>query len=290
MYRHVYDIDILPLLVKATLQARSRGTFARAGRHTLAPAPLAVCLREGNKPLLSQSCTSKGIGRQAIGSFCKEMLCFSTMPCRPMPLLVLFWLGSRWFRKPAHYPFSLPVLSSLMSVTVQGFDVNVGNPEIYAKLSICIDMLQTQSSERVVACFLYRCMIVLRYSVVVGCMLCYWWYVISRHVTSCHTTLRHATPRHVMHLCVMLCHGMACHVMPWYGNLIDDMLWRCMLSYGMLWHGTVYHLMSGFAVLWYGMVRNVMSCHVMAWYDVIWYAMSWHVTVCYVMFWYGMVC
>ena len=35
-----------------------------------------------------QSCTSKGIGRQGTGSFCKEFLCFNTTPCRPTPLLV----------------------------------------------------------------------------------------------------------------------------------------------------------------------------------------------------------
>ena len=37
-----------------------------------------------------QSCTSKGKGRQGIGSFCKKFLCFSTMPCRQMPLLAYF--------------------------------------------------------------------------------------------------------------------------------------------------------------------------------------------------------
>ena len=39
-----------------------------------------------------QSCTSKGIGRQGIGSFCKEFICFSTMLCRPMPSLAHFRL------------------------------------------------------------------------------------------------------------------------------------------------------------------------------------------------------
>ena len=34
----------------------------------------------------TQSCTSQGIGRQGIGSFCKEFLYISTIPCRPMPL------------------------------------------------------------------------------------------------------------------------------------------------------------------------------------------------------------
>ena len=29
---------------------------------------------------------SKGIGRQGIGSFCKEIPCSSTIPCRPMPI------------------------------------------------------------------------------------------------------------------------------------------------------------------------------------------------------------
>ena len=37
---------------------------------------------------LTQSYTSKGIGRRGIGSLCKEILCFITMPCLHMPLLV----------------------------------------------------------------------------------------------------------------------------------------------------------------------------------------------------------
>ena len=44
-----------------------------------------------------RAATSKGIGRQGIGSFRKELLWFNTMPCCPMPLLVHFWgslLGS----------------------------------------------------------------------------------------------------------------------------------------------------------------------------------------------------
>ena len=36
----------------------------------------------------TQSCASKGIGRQGIGFFCKGFLCFNTAPCSPMPLLV----------------------------------------------------------------------------------------------------------------------------------------------------------------------------------------------------------
>ena len=56
----------------------------------------------------TQSCTSKGIGRQGIGSFCKEFLRVNTMPCRHwrqgtvskhrnsfhMPLLLHFWFRS----------------------------------------------------------------------------------------------------------------------------------------------------------------------------------------------------
>ena len=44
-------------------------------------------------PGLTQSYTSKGIGRQGIRSFCKEFPSFNAMPCRPTPLL-------------AHYRFS----------------------------------------------------------------------------------------------------------------------------------------------------------------------------------------
>ena len=38
----------------------------------------------------NQSYTSKGIGREGKGSFCKQLPCFNAMPCRPMPLLVRF--------------------------------------------------------------------------------------------------------------------------------------------------------------------------------------------------------
>ena len=48
---------------------------------------------------LTQSHTSKSIGRQGIGSLYKEFLCFNTMPFRHMPLLVHFcvlaWLRQR---------------------------------------------------------------------------------------------------------------------------------------------------------------------------------------------------
>ena len=42
--------------------------------------------------LVIQSYISKGIWRQGIGSFVRNFLCFSTMPCRHMPLLVHFWV------------------------------------------------------------------------------------------------------------------------------------------------------------------------------------------------------
>ena len=38
----------------------------------------------------AQSYISKGIHRQGVGSFCKEFLCFNTMPCRHMPFLAHF--------------------------------------------------------------------------------------------------------------------------------------------------------------------------------------------------------
>ena len=38
-----------------------------------------------------QSYTSKGIWRHGDRLFCKKFLCFNTMPCRHMPLLVHFW-------------------------------------------------------------------------------------------------------------------------------------------------------------------------------------------------------
>ena len=48
----------------------------------------AFLLTDFGGPDSLQSYTSKGIGRQGVGSFCKEFLCFKTMPFRPMPLLV----------------------------------------------------------------------------------------------------------------------------------------------------------------------------------------------------------
>lgn len=32
------------------------------------------------------SCTSRGIERQGVGTFCRDFLCFTTVPCRPMLL------------------------------------------------------------------------------------------------------------------------------------------------------------------------------------------------------------
>ena len=57
-----------------------------------------------------QSCTSQGIGRQGICSFCKNILCFNTMPCRHMPLFVHFWTTERlaehcWNRLVWHLEF-----------------------------------------------------------------------------------------------------------------------------------------------------------------------------------------
>ena len=37
-----------------------------------------------------QSCINKGTGRQGMSSFWREVPCFSTMPCRHVPLLVHF--------------------------------------------------------------------------------------------------------------------------------------------------------------------------------------------------------
>ena len=43
-------------------------------------------------PLLILKYASKGIWRRGVSSFCKKFLCFNTMPCRHMPLLVHSWL------------------------------------------------------------------------------------------------------------------------------------------------------------------------------------------------------
>ena len=53
-----------------------------------------ACTRKDNStanPPSFQSCTSKGKGRQGIGSVCKEFRCFDTMPCHLMPLPVHFY-------------------------------------------------------------------------------------------------------------------------------------------------------------------------------------------------------
>ena len=52
-------------------------------------------IQTSDTPSESQERTSKGIGRQGVGSFCKELLCFNTMPCRPMPLPVHFRESNR---------------------------------------------------------------------------------------------------------------------------------------------------------------------------------------------------
>ena len=51
--------------------------------------PFAVSLFRASEEF--QSYISKGIWRQGNRLFCKEFLCFNTMPCRHMPLLVHFW-------------------------------------------------------------------------------------------------------------------------------------------------------------------------------------------------------
>ena len=42
-----------------------------------------------------RSCTSKGIGRLGVGSFCNEIPCFNTTPCRPTPFLAHFGMIER---------------------------------------------------------------------------------------------------------------------------------------------------------------------------------------------------
>ena len=49
-----------------------------------ADVPMRIILR---RSVFSQT----PVGRQGIDSFCKEIPCFNTVPCRPMPLLVHFW-------------------------------------------------------------------------------------------------------------------------------------------------------------------------------------------------------
>ena len=84
VYTHLYDINI---------QCNSNNELIMT--RLACPAAFSPLLRRAPRKrfaasLLAQSFTSKGIGRQGIGSFCKEILCFSAMPCRPTPLLVHF--------------------------------------------------------------------------------------------------------------------------------------------------------------------------------------------------------
>ena len=51
-----------------------------------------------------QSYISKGIWRQGIGSLVKEFLCFNTMPCRHMPLLVHSWMRNHVRRIMEGFP------------------------------------------------------------------------------------------------------------------------------------------------------------------------------------------
>ena len=74
----------------------SRGV---TGAHTLIDKLVTTM---ASAPAIQCSCrsyTSKDIWRQGIGSFCRETLCFNTMPCRHMPWLVHFWNCSNQTRR-----------------------------------------------------------------------------------------------------------------------------------------------------------------------------------------------
>ena len=71
-----------------------RGCFEteyEMNRLTIATATVnTICLQITHSLYLKYA--SKGIWRQGVSSFCKKLLCFNTMPCRHMPLLVHSWL------------------------------------------------------------------------------------------------------------------------------------------------------------------------------------------------------
>ena len=87
---HVFNIS---MMVIHTLRRPAHGP---GGCPRGRPAPAARrggrSRRPRRRPVLrrTQSRTSQGIGRQGLGSFCKQSPCFSTMPCRQMPFLVHF--------------------------------------------------------------------------------------------------------------------------------------------------------------------------------------------------------
>ena len=64
--------------------------------------PRLVGLAPSLRPGSNRSFTSRGIGRQGVGSFCKTFLCFNTRLCRPMPLLVHFrnHISPLWNKNP----------------------------------------------------------------------------------------------------------------------------------------------------------------------------------------------
>ena len=54
--------------------------------HFVTPLPAPARTRASARGAPLRSCTSKGIGRQGVGSFYKDIPSFDTVPCHPMPL------------------------------------------------------------------------------------------------------------------------------------------------------------------------------------------------------------
>ena len=91
------------------------------------------------EPADSQSYTSQGIGRQGAGSFCTQSLCFSTVPCRPVPLLAHFRDRLRRQRRPASSDPPAPRLKSGVMVN----EVSAGCGEDHSAMT-CFSIVATQ--------------------------------------------------------------------------------------------------------------------------------------------------
>ena len=79
-------IIVITLIIRRALRGSQAQKFClpASGHPLKAPGPRRPLSGEGLRfgATKNQSYKSKGIWRQGVGSFCKEFLCFNTMPCR----------------------------------------------------------------------------------------------------------------------------------------------------------------------------------------------------------------
>ena len=84
IYTHVYIYIYTHVYIYVYIYIYMNGGWRTQARR---PPGIRGEMQSRNPVLQSQSYTSKGTSRQGIGSFGKKLTCFSTMPCRHMPLL-----------------------------------------------------------------------------------------------------------------------------------------------------------------------------------------------------------